>query len=117
MATETTSLDEILQRFPQIKRNALIPLLQAVQDEFDVAVKEHDKRTHERWEQRRHDLERPVLDPHRDFIVERIRQTSHLTLHDLKDELATRGVKVSHDTVWRFLRREGLSFKKNTVRS
>ena len=55
---------------------------------------------------------RPVLDPHRDFIVERIRQTSHLTLHGLKDELAARGVKVSHDTVWRFLRREGLSFKK-----
>ena len=60
---------------------------------------------------------RPVLDPHRDFIVERIRQTSHLTLHGLKNELAARGVKVSHDTVWRFLRREGLSFKKNTVRS
>ncbi len=32
--TETTRIDEILERFPQIKRNALIPLLQAVQDEF-----------------------------------------------------------------------------------
>jgi len=57
-----------------------------------------------------------ILEPHRAFIVERIDQTSHLTLHGLKDELAARGVKVSHDTVWKFLRREGLRFKKNTVR-
>jgi transposase len=58
-----------------------------------------------------------VLEPHRAFIVERIAQTSHLTLHGLKDELAARGVHVSHNTVWLFLRREGLSFKKNSVRS
>lgn len=32
--TETTRIDKILERFPQIKRNALIPLLQAIQDEF-----------------------------------------------------------------------------------
>ena len=55
---------------------------------------------------------KPVLEPHRAFIVERIRQTPHLTLHGLKDELAARGVKVSHHAVWTFLRREGLSFKK-----
>ncbi len=53
-----------------------------------------------------------ILEPHRAFIIERINQTSHLTLHGLKDKLAARGVKVSHDTVWKFLRREGLSFKK-----
>ena len=58
-----------------------------------------------------------VLDPHRDFIIERINQTPHLTLHGLKDELAARGVKVSHNAVWLFLRREGLRFKKNTVRA
>lgn len=57
-----------------------------------------------------------LLDPHRAFIVERIGQTPHLTLHGLKDELSARGVRVSHDTVWKFLRREGLSFKKNAVR-
>ena len=55
---------------------------------------------------------RRVLEPHRDFIVERLKRTPHLTLHGLKDELAARGVKVSHDTVWKFLRREGLRFKK-----
>ena len=60
---------------------------------------------------------RRVLEPHRAFIIERIKQTPHLTLHRLKDELAARGVVVSHNAVWQFLRREGLRFKKNTVRS
>ncbi|WP_400771601.1 IS630 family transposase [Methylosinus sporium] len=55
---------------------------------------------------------KPTLEPHRAFILERIAQTPHLTLHGLKDELAARGVKVSHNAVWLFLRREGLSFKK-----
>ena len=57
-----------------------------------------------------------MLEPHRTFIVERIGQMPHLTLHGLKEELAARGVKVSHNAVWLFLRREGLSFKKNAVR-
>jgi putative transposase len=57
-----------------------------------------------------------VLEPHRDFILARIDQTPHLTLHALKDELAARGVVVSHNAVWLFLRREGLSFKKNAAR-
>jgi transposase len=57
-----------------------------------------------------------VLEPHRAFIMERIAQTPHLTLHALKDELAARGVKVSHNAVWLFLRREGLRFKKNAAR-
>ena len=52
------------------------------------------------------------LEPHRAFSVERIGQTLHLTPHGLNDELAGREVKVSHDTVWKFLRREGLRFKK-----
>ena len=58
-----------------------------------------------------------VLEPHRAFIVERLNQTPHLSLHRLKDELAARGVFVSHTAVWVFLRREGLRFKKNAVRS
>ena len=58
-----------------------------------------------------------VLEAHRAFIAARIRQTPHVTLHQLKDELAARGIKVGHNTVWLFLRREGLRFKKNTVRS
>jgi len=53
-----------------------------------------------------------VLEPHRAFVLERIGQTPHLTLHGLKEELAARGVNVSHNAVWLFLRREGLRFKK-----
>jgi putative transposase len=60
---------------------------------------------------------RPILEPHRSFILERINQEPHLTLHGLKDELAARGVRVSHNAVWLFLRREGLSFKKSPVRA
>lgn len=59
---------------------------------------------------------RRVLEPHREFIVDRIGQEPHLTLHRLREELAARGVGVSHSTVWLFLRREGLRFKKNPVR-
>lgn len=55
---------------------------------------------------------KPVLEAHRAFIRERIDQTPHLTLHKLKDESAVRRVVVSHNTVWTFLRRERLSFKK-----
>jgi transposase len=40
----------------------------------------------------------------------------HLTLLKLKDELAARGVNVSHNAVWMFPRREGLRFKKNVGR-
>lgn len=57
-----------------------------------------------------------VLEPHRGFIVERIGQESNLTLHRLKDDLAARGIVVSHNAVWEFLRREGLRFKKDDVR-
>ena len=60
---------------------------------------------------------RSVLADHRAFILDRIAQTPHLTLHGLQAELAVRGVKVSHNAVWLFLRREGLRFKKNAVRS
>ena len=58
-----------------------------------------------------------MLESQRAFIMEQIQQMPHLTLHRLKNQLASRGVSVSHNTVWMFLRREGLSFKKNAVRS
>ena len=57
-----------------------------------------------------------ILEPHRAFIAERTGQDPNLTLHGLKAELAARGIVVSHDAIWRFLRREGLRFKKNDVR-
>jgi putative transposase len=59
---------------------------------------------------------KPVLEAHRAFVREQISRTPHLTLHKLKDELAERGVSVSLNAIWTFLRREGLRFKKNSVR-
>jgi putative transposase len=38
-----------------------------------------------------------VLEPHCAFLIERISQTPHLSLHALKDELAARGIVVSHN--------------------
>lgn len=56
------------------------------------------------------------LEPHREFLLAQIEEVPHLTLHRLKALLAVRGIVVSHDTVWRFLKREGRSFKKNRIR-
>lgn len=58
-----------------------------------------------------------ILDPHRDFIIDQINRTPHLTVRGLQAILAERGIAASHHAVWTFLHREGLSFKKNTVRS
>ena len=57
-----------------------------------------------------------LLEPHREFVLAQIKEVPHLTLYGLKNLLAARGVAVSHDTVWRFLRRERRSFKKNRIR-
>ncbi len=56
---------------------------------------------------------RPILEPHRDWILEQVRSCPHVTLAGLQGLLAVRGVVVSHDTVWRFLRGCGFRFKKN----
>lgn len=58
-----------------------------------------------------------ILEQYRDFITERLAQNPHLTLHGLKAELASRGLAVSHNTIWKFIRSEGLRFKKNAIRS
>ena len=60
---------------------------------------------------------RRVLEPHRDLVIELIERTPHLTVRGLRDILQDRGISVSRHAVWQFLRREGLSFKKNPVRS
>ena len=60
---------------------------------------------------------RRILESHRAFILEAIERTPHLTVRGLRDILVARGVAVSRQAVWQYLRREGLSFKKNAVRS
>lgn len=56
---------------------------------------------------------RPILAPHREFILARLKERPETTLFEMRDLLlAERGVRVSHDTVWRFLRAERQSYKK-----
>jgi transposase len=56
---------------------------------------------------------RPILEPSRDWLLEQLRICPHITLSGLQAMLSERGVTVSHDTVWRFLRGCGFSFKKS----
>ena len=54
-----------------------------------------------------------ALDAHRDWLLARIAEHPSITLEDLRRQLATvRGVTVGYGTVWRFVDREKLSFKK-----
>jgi len=56
---------------------------------------------------------RPVLlTDHRDFLLARLAAEPHVTLRRLQAELAELGIVVSFGTLWNFVRREGLSFKK-----
>jgi len=57
-----------------------------------------------------------LLEPHRDWLLARQTGKPDLTLHALLEELSDRGVVVACDTLWRFLRREKISFKKNFAR-
>ena len=54
-----------------------------------------------------------LLAPHRDWLLERLGSSEHVTLRGLQAELAERGTKVDYRTVWNFVHAEGLSFKKN----
>jgi hypothetical protein len=56
------------------------------------------------------DYRRPILEPHRDWLLDQVQSRPHITLGMLQEMLAGRGIAVSHDTVWRFLRGCGFSF-------
>jgi transposase len=57
-----------------------------------------------------------LLESERDWLLARLVEKPDLTLRALLTELGDRGVVVSCDTLWRYLRRQGVSFKKNRVR-
>ena len=59
---------------------------------------------------------KPILAPCHDWLLGRVQETPEVTMIALRDELRARGVRVSHDTVWRDLRNSGLSFKKKPAR-
>ena len=51
-----------------------------------------------------------LLVDHRDWLLGRMAEKPDLTLNALREELAERGTIVSCDTLWRFLKREGITF-------
>lgn len=94
----------------------------AVAEVFDVSVASVVK-----WSQRSRTTgsaaskpmggKRPyLLEAERAWLLARLAEKPDLTLHALLAELAERDVVVSCDTLWRFLKREGISFKKNRLR-
>ena len=56
-----------------------------------------------------------LLEGEREWLVARLAATPDLTLRALVVELRARGVTASYGSVWRTLRRAGISFKKNAV--
>ena len=57
-----------------------------------------------------------ALSSERAWLLARIEEKPDLTLHALLGKLRERGIVVCCDTLWRFLKREGISFKKNRLR-
>ena len=53
---------------------------------------------------------------HRDFLLALVKAEPDLTITEIRGRLAQRSVIVGHATVWRFLAKEKISFKKNTAR-
>ena len=58
---------------------------------------------------------KPVLAAQHDGLMARVARGPEFTLHALQAELAGIGVPVSFDTIWRYLRAAGFSFKKNSA--
>ena len=56
-----------------------------------------------------------ILTSATEAITSRLAAKSDWTVRALAADLRIAGIAVSHDTVWRFLRRQGLSFKKNAA--
>jgi transposase len=53
---------------------------------------------------------------HREFLLALVKAEPDLTITEVRGRLAKRGVSVGHATVWRFFKREKISFKKNAAR-
>ena len=61
---------------------------------------------------------RSKLDPHRDYLLGLIAAEPDLTIAELRDRLRSEaGVSASVGTIWTFLDRAGLTFKKTAMRA
>lgn len=59
---------------------------------------------------------RPILEAERDWLLKRVAEQPDVTVRSLADELAERGIVVSHVSVWNLLRREKQTHKKKRAR-
>jgi transposase len=59
---------------------------------------------------------RSRLKEERQWLLQQIKEFPDATLTELQDALAQRGIRVGYGTVWRFFDREGISFKKKSLR-
>ena len=59
---------------------------------------------------------RRKLESEREFLLARVAQHPSMTTRELARELGARGLDASHMAVWRLLRAEGITFKKNRAR-
>src|SRR5215831_6667656 len=57
-----------------------------------------------------------LLNSEREWLLARIAEKPDLTLRAVVAELAERGTPASYGAVWRFFKREGISFKKKPIR-
>jgi transposase len=67
----------------------------------------------ERTARRQGQPRRSKLDPHRDFLLGLIEATPDLTIIEIQERLAERGMRASVGTIWTFLDRCGLTVKKS----
>lgn len=58
---------------------------------------------------------RKIVGEHRDWVLAEVASGADVTLQGFADGLAARGLKVDYRTMWNFMRREGKSFKKNSL--
>jgi len=59
---------------------------------------------------------RRLLEPHRELVLARMREVSHITLRELVADLAEKGIETCPSSVWRLAHSAGMSFKKKPVR-
>lgn len=57
-----------------------------------------------------------LLAGERSFLLDRLAEEPDVSMRTLADELAARGIVVSHVSVWNLLRREDQTFKKKRAR-
>jgi putative transposase len=57
-----------------------------------------------------------IVGEDRDWLLAQIAARPDLTLEELRQKLAERGLAVGYGTVWRFCDREQVTFKKNSAR-